>query len=79
MTLTTQETLTFGRFHLIVDDDIVDAEDGLALSLSLHAATRALRGLILIVWGMPGAAFKYGASEQLVPLDKMAETILKLV
>lgn len=32
-----------------------------------------------IVWGMPGAAFKYGASEQLVPLDKMAETILKLV
>ncbi|MCX4188862.1 protein-glutamate methylesterase/protein-glutamine glutaminase [Methylophaga sp. OBS3] len=32
-----------------------------------------------VVWGMPGAAFKYGAGTDLVPLQKMAERIIKLV
>lgn len=32
-----------------------------------------------IVWGMPGSAYKYGASEHLVPLHKMAEHVLQLV
>lgn len=31
-----------------------------------------------IVWGMPGAAFKLGAAEKAVPLQKIAEEILKL-
>lgn len=31
-----------------------------------------------IVWGMPGAAFKLGAAEKTVPLQKIAEEILKL-
>lgn len=32
-----------------------------------------------VVWGMPGAAFKYGAGTDLIPLQKMAERIIKLV
>ncbi|MTI63783.1 chemotaxis response regulator protein-glutamate methylesterase [Methylophaga sp.] len=31
-----------------------------------------------IVWGMPGAAFKLGAAEKAIPLQKIAEEILKL-
>ncbi len=31
-----------------------------------------------IVWGMPGAAFKLGAAEKTLPLQKIAAEILKL-
>ena len=31
-----------------------------------------------VVWGMPGEAFKQGAADHVVPLDKIADTILSL-
>ncbi|WP_420465289.1 protein-glutamate methylesterase/protein-glutamine glutaminase [Panacagrimonas sp.] len=31
-----------------------------------------------VVWGMPGAAFKLGAAEQVLPLARMAEALLEL-
>lgn len=32
-----------------------------------------------VVWGMPGAAFKLGAAEQVLPLPKIADALLRLV
>ena len=31
-----------------------------------------------VVWGMPGAAFKLGAAEEQVPLERIAERLLAL-
>jgi two-component system chemotaxis response regulator CheB len=30
-----------------------------------------------VVWGMPGAAYKLGAAELMLPLDKIAQEIMK--
>jgi two-component system chemotaxis response regulator CheB len=32
-----------------------------------------------VVWGMPGAAVKIGAVDEVVPLGKVAETVMRLV
>jgi two-component system chemotaxis response regulator CheB len=32
-----------------------------------------------VVWGMPGAAVRLGAADEVVPLNKVAETIMRLV
>jgi two-component system chemotaxis response regulator CheB len=31
-----------------------------------------------VVWGMPGAAFKLGAAQEAVPLERIAERLLSL-
>jgi two-component system chemotaxis response regulator CheB len=31
-----------------------------------------------VVWGMPGAAFKLGAAQEMVPLERIAERLLTL-
>jgi two-component system chemotaxis response regulator CheB len=31
-----------------------------------------------VVWGMPGAAFKLGAAEEMVPLERIAERLMAL-
>src|SRR3546814_4808450 len=54
-------------------------EDGARGLLSLREAgarTFAQDEASSVVWGMPGAAFKLGACERVLPLDAMAQALL---
>jgi two-component system chemotaxis response regulator CheB len=31
-----------------------------------------------VVWGMPGAAYKLGAAEEMVPLERIADRLMAL-
>jgi two-component system chemotaxis response regulator CheB len=43
------------------------------------AATVAQDEASSVVWGMPGAAVKLGAVDEVLPLNKVAEAIMRLV
>ncbi len=55
-----------------------DGAQGLKAMREAGARTLAQDEKTSVVWGMPGAAFELGAADQLVPLDKVVETVLSL-
>jgi two-component system chemotaxis response regulator CheB len=55
-----------------------DGARGLKEMLDAGAATVAQDEASSVVWGMPGAALKHGGVRELLPLERMAETLLRL-
>ena len=55
-----------------------DGARGLKEMLDAGAATVAQDEGSSVVWGMPGAALKHGGVRELLPLERMAETLLRL-
>jgi two-component system chemotaxis response regulator CheB len=55
-----------------------DGARGLKEMLDAGAATVAQDEASSVVWGMPGAALKHGGVRDVLPLERMAETLLRL-
>ena len=56
-----------------------DGARGLKLMRDAGARTLAQDEASSVVWGMPGAAWKIGAAEQVLPLDRIADETLVLI
>ncbi|WP_301537928.1 chemotaxis protein CheB, partial [Xanthomonas vasicola] len=55
-----------------------DGARGLLEMLQAGAPTLVQDEASSVVWGMPGAAYKLGAAQEVVPLDRVAERLLAL-
>ncbi|WP_301951045.1 chemotaxis protein CheB, partial [Xanthomonas fragariae] len=51
---------------------------GLLEMLQAGAPTLVQDEASSVVWGMPGAAYKLGAAQEVVPLDRVAERLIAL-
>ncbi|HET9864097.1 MAG TPA: chemotaxis protein CheB, partial [Steroidobacteraceae bacterium] len=56
-----------------------DGARGLQEMHDAGAATVAQDEATSVVWGMPGAAVKLGAVDEVVPLDQVAATVMRLI
>ena len=54
-----------------------DGARGLLAVLKAGGRTLVQDEASSVVWGMPGAAFRLGAAEAVVPLDRIAEELLR--
>ncbi|MEE5092606.1 chemotaxis protein CheB, partial [Xanthomonas euvesicatoria] len=64
-----------GAIHAGMGDD---GAHGLLEMLQAGAPTLVQDEASSVVWGMPGAAYKLGAAQEVVPLDRVAERLLAL-
>ena len=55
-----------------------DGARGLKELLDAGGATVAQDEASSVVWGMPGAAVKHGGVREVLPLERMAEALLRL-
>jgi len=55
-----------------------DGARGLKEMLDAGAATIAQDEASSVVWGMPGAAVKHGGAQEVLPLERIAEALLRL-
>jgi two-component system chemotaxis response regulator CheB len=55
-----------------------DGARGLLAMRQAGARTLIQDEATAVVWGMPGAAHKLGAAEEIVPLERIAERLLTL-
>ena len=55
-----------------------DGARGLLEMLQAGAPTLVQDEASSVVWGMPGAAYKLGAAQEVVPLERVAERLIAL-
>jgi two-component system chemotaxis response regulator CheB len=55
-----------------------DGARGLLEMLQAGASTLVQDEATSVVWGMPGSAFRLGAAQEVLPLDRIAERLIAL-